>query len=105
MKRWFVYPPGYNLPKEIELQFSSTISAWQWFTHVYPELKKLPKPNKEKNKKTMMNEDYESGFRPLECVQLPGDVLYLPTLWNHMTVNIGETIGIGGQEGLSSEER
>jgi hypothetical protein len=102
MKRWFVYPPGYHLPKEIESQFSSTISVWQWFTQVYPELKNLSKPNKE-NKK--MSENYDLGFRPLECVQLPGDVLYLPTLWNHMTVNIGETIGIGGQEGLSSEER
>ena len=32
--------------------------------------------------------------RPIECVQLAGDVLYVPFLWGHAVLNIHETIGI-----------
>lgn len=46
-----------------------------------------------------------SGYRPVECTQQAGDVLYLPTRWTHMTLNIGETIAFGGQETLLNSER
>jgi hypothetical protein len=29
------------------------------------------------------------GYRPLECVQVQGDVMYVPATWNHLTINIG----------------
>lgn len=32
------------------------------------------------------------GERPLECVQEPGDVVYLPDGWLHATVSIGPTV-------------
>jgi hypothetical protein len=41
--------------------------------------------------------DGSSGGLPLECVQKPGEVLYLPSGWKHLTVNVGEAIGVGGQ--------
>ena len=31
--------------------------------------------------------------RPLECVQLPNDVIYVPAGWHHAVLNIGETAG------------
>ena len=45
------------------------------------------------------------GYRPLECMQRPGDLLYLPASWSHLTLNIGEAIGIGGQTALPADKR
>lgn len=33
----------------------------------------------------------------LECTQRAGEVLYLPALWWHATVNVGDVIGVGAQ--------
>ena len=46
-----------------------------------------------------------AGYRPLECIQRAGDVLYLPASWSHLTMNIGEAIGIGGQTALPADKR
>jgi len=45
------------------------------------------------------------GYRPLECTQTAGDILYLPAAWSHLTVNVGEAIGIGGQTALPADKR
>lgn len=31
------------------------------------------------------------------CRQNAGDLIYVPANWKHMTLNIGESIGVGGQ--------
>ena len=30
----------------------------------------------------------------LQCEQRPGDVLFVPKLWGHCTINLGETVGV-----------
>ena len=35
-----------------------------------------------------------SLFKPIECVQHGGQVLYIPDHWWHMVLNIDETVGI-----------
>ena len=30
----------------------------------------------------------------LQCEQRPGDVLFVPKLWGHCTLNLGETVGV-----------
>lgn len=47
----------------------------------------------------------EEGYRPFECRQLAGDVLFVPSRWTHLTLNLGETIAIGGQETLFNDDR
>ncbi|CAN0341551.1 unnamed protein product, partial [Hapterophycus canaliculatus] len=37
--------------------------------------------------------------------QNAGDLVYLPSNWKHMTLNIGESIGVGGQAVYSGELR
>lgn len=32
------------------------------------------------------------GEQPLQCILLPGQVLYLPSLWYHATLNLGQTV-------------
>lgn len=100
-KRWFVYPPGYNAPQDIDNRFPPTLSAWEWFQNYYPLIKDLPTPF------NAFNDDgtLADGYRPLECIQRAGDILFLPDLWSHMTLNIGETIAIGAQEAITSEDR
>lgn len=101
-KRWFIYPPGHNPPKDIDNRFPPTLSAWEWFQNYYPLLKYLQKPFG-----PVSHHDYtmDSGFKPLECIQRPGDIMFLPDLWSHMTLNIGETIAVGAQEAISGDAR
>ena len=43
----------------------------------------------------LLGENYTSlndQQRPLECVQEPGDVVYLPDGWLHATVSLGPTV-------------
>lgn len=101
-KRWFVYPPGISPPRELERQFNPLQSVWDWYNSIYPSLTTYPKPS--------MNTQYsqsaeEVGYRPLECIQDTGDIVFLPVGWSHLTINIGETIGIGGQAALPAVER
>ena len=41
-------------------------------------------------------EDGDSNFRStlLSCIQYPGEMLFLPRLWGHATVNLDEVVGI-----------
>lgn len=44
----------------------------------------------------------ESAEQRVEwCIQHPGDVMIVPPFWHHTTLNIGETIAIGGQRCVS----
>lgn len=75
----------------------------QWMEKIYPQLLKYPKAPISAS--TVANEEPGEGYRPLECRQYPGDVLFLPSRWSHMTLNLGETIAIGGQETLLDDDR
>jgi len=33
--------------------------------------------------------------RPLMCLQRPGELLYVPSAWAHLTVNVGDAVAIG----------
>ena len=43
--------------------------------------------------------------RPLQCVQRPGEVVYLPPRWVHATLNVGDAVAAGGQEVLEPSDR
>jgi len=74
-KHWMLYEPGSmpqpegECPGEVHLD---------WLTKVWPKLKGTPRA-------------------PHECVQRPGDVLYLPEGWWHATLNLGDTIAVSCQ--------
>ena len=42
---------------------------------------------------------------PDACLQLAGDVLYLPAGWSHTTLNVGETVAVGEQHAWPARER
>jgi len=66
-KRWFVYPKGHPMPG-----FDPSRTTLQWLEEVYPSL--------------------SPEERPLECVIMPGEVLYFPDRWYHATLNINDTV-------------
>ena len=79
-KRWLLFPAGQ------EPAFDSSLTSLQWLASVYPTLLGTAKA-------------------PLECVIEPGEALYFPGLWYHLTLNIApETpvpqpfLGDGGAE-------
>ena len=94
-KRWLVYPPGFNAPAEAQARFNPLKPVHAWLEDVYPSLRDLP----------VAGSSSAAASRPIECIQRPGDIVYLPDGWAHMTVNVGEAIGVGGQTGLTIEER
>ncbi|RYH15048.1 hypothetical protein EON65_32465 [archaeon] len=119
IKYWFVYPPGYGAPRSVDSMFSPFTSAYDWYTDIYPHILQsvyakaplhTPSPHTQTHTHThtphaAATGDGYRGYRPLECMQHPGDILYLPPMWSHMTMNIGETIAIGGQQYLSENDR
>ena len=40
----------------------------------------------------------DAARSPLSCVLEPGDLLYVPETWYHATLNLGESIGVAGQD-------
>jgi len=73
MKRWTIYPgdPGGVPPSA---GYNPTEPHLRWLETVYPTL--------------------ESDAKPLECLQRPGDIVYVPSGWIHATINIGDTAAI-----------
>lgn len=111
-KRWFLYPPGTGMPPELEKSFNPLRTVEAWYNDVYDQMSDYDIPPtsswvgmRSKNMKMDNTTDYSKGFKPMECIQQAGDILYLPAGWSHLTMNIGEAIGIGGQTALSAERR
>ncbi len=111
-KRWFVYPPGYGPPPELDDLLNPLLPVSAWLSEVYPLLQQYPKPPMYAHQSKEAEEDRMKsgaaapvGYRPLECLQRPGEVVAMPDRWAHMTVNVGETVAIGGQELLTEKNR
>jgi Tfp pilus assembly protein PilF len=82
LKLWFVYPP--EGPPSNETYARLVLPpASRYFGGEDPLLSGLPEAE-----------------RPLVCVQHPGETVYLPALWWHATANLGDAVGIGGQNDI-----
>ncbi len=133
-KKWFLYPPGFNVPDSVGQGCHALCTVSHWLKHFYPKLLHLPhvydvsntaKKNiadgnaftinnyvdvfreiyEYKHPSWTVHSDEEESFKPLECIQEAGDLVYLPDQWLHLTFNIGETIGFGGQSALMAQQR
>ena len=68
-KRWAFYPPSPAAPPGSISKYDKCDGTWdhtiqepmQWYCEIYPYL-----------------QDY---MKPLECIQCPGDLLYVPSGW------------------------
>lgn len=104
-KKWFVYPPGSGLPLQGETSLNPLLPSAAWVNRTYELTKALPKPPGYNQQSCERQDNVELGYRPLRCVQRAGQVVFLPAGWSHQTINIGETIAVGGQASLPALER
>lgn len=75
-KRWALYPPTMTPPGVAVSKDGrySSMKPFRWFMEVYPHL-----------------EDHE---RPIELIQEPGELIFVPTGWWHTVLNVTETIAV-----------
>ncbi|OQU92485.1 hypothetical protein SORBI_3001G350900 [Sorghum bicolor] len=79
--RWALYPPG-RVPGGVTVHVNDedgdvdieTPTSLQWWLDIYPHL-----PEQEK---------------PLECTQLPGETIFVPSGWWHCVLNLETTIAV-----------
>uniref|UniRef100_A0A803MEA6 F-box protein n=1 Tax=Chenopodium quinoa TaxID=63459 RepID=A0A803MEA6_CHEQI len=80
-KRWALYPPG-KVPLGVTVHVNEedgdvnieTPSSLQWWLEFYPLL-----PDEDK---------------PLECTQLPGETIFVPSGWWHCVLNLEPTVAV-----------
>ncbi|GAM26611.1 hypothetical protein SAMD00019534_097860 [Acytostelium subglobosum LB1] len=77
-KRWLMYPPSIN-PIGVELEdivekFYGSPGSLLWLLEVYPYL--------------------PPDQRPIECIQNPGETIFVPGGWWHMVLNLEESIAV-----------
>ncbi|XP_073022149.1 lysine-specific demethylase JMJ21 [Primulina eburnea] len=80
-KRWALYPPG-RVPLGVTVHVNDedgdvnieTPSSLQWWLEYYPLLSEHDKP--------------------IECTQLPGETIYVPSGWWHCILNLETTIAV-----------
>ncbi|GER40263.1 bifunctional arginine demethylase andlysyl-hydroxylase JMJD6 [Striga asiatica] len=80
-KRWALYPPG-RVPLGVTVHVNEddgdvnidTPSSLQWWLDFYPLL--------------------GDNDRPIECTQLPGETIYVPSGWWHCVLNLETTIAV-----------
>ncbi|EDO45976.1 predicted protein [Nematostella vectensis] len=76
-KRWGLYPPSVYFPPGVvhnnhRAQDSQSSEPFTWWAHTQPRLR--------------------ADRRPSECVQKPGEILYIPSGWWWSHINLEDTI-------------
>ncbi len=78
-KKWVLAPRRTRLPGVFpDASFgevATTLSAVEWFVDFYAQLR-------------------EQGVPALECVQRPGDVIFVPHGWFHIVLNLESTVAL-----------
>ncbi|CAJ1414881.1 unnamed protein product [Effrenium voratum] len=78
-KRWFVYPPA---SADAAFRGHPFLGSLNWTRQKLPSLKPWQ--------------------RPLTFLQQPGDFVYLPPGWPHLTLNLDDTLAVGWQDFLDN---
>ncbi|KAF2070518.1 hypothetical protein CYY_008166 [Polysphondylium violaceum] len=77
-KRWLMYPPSFTPIgvgiDDVEEKFYGSPPSLLWLLEVYPYL--------------------PPDQRPIECIQEPGETIFVPGGWWHMVLNMEESIAV-----------
>jgi hypothetical protein len=79
LKLWIMYPPDCPppavFPSKDEAEVTTPVTVTEWMLRFYKEVKKGP-------------------VKPIECLQRPGDLIFIPNGWWHQVLNIEECIAV-----------
>ena len=76
LKRWFLFPPGI-------INCDSDEQVYDWFCSMDFKAGATP-----------LGERPYKGVRPIEFIQRPGDVVFIPSQSGHAVINLRESIGV-----------
>ena len=74
-KRWCFFPP--ETPAELLLDEGK--EAVSWYQNTYPRTK---------------DPDWPARYKPLECIQHPGETVFVPGGWWHVVLNLDATVAV-----------
>src|SRR3990167_5660890 len=78
-KKWILFPPNITppgvLPSKDQLDVTTPISVVEWFLSFYEHIR-------------------DSPVKPIECVQNPGELIFIPNQWWHTALNLEECIAV-----------
>ena len=108
-KRWILYPPD-QPPPGVHVSADgrdviTPISVTEWLLHYYPQHTQrltsptytplpLPHPCPPLSSLSSPTSYPPSHYSPIECVQHPGDLLFIPHGWWHLAVNLDESLAV-----------
>jgi len=79
-KRWFLYPEGSYPPGDGP---GGGFSITDWLRVIYPML--------------------PAARAPIECIQKPGDMMYVPGGWYHAVINLADSVAVTLQSHFHAE--
>ena len=95
-KRWLLFEPG-AFPADDPLFPNRMLDAEQLMRH-WPSARGNSSDDDDDDGDDRGRGGSSTGVaRPMDCVQQAGEIMYLPAGWAHSTLNLGETVGVGGQ--------
>lgn len=79
LKMWIMYPPDCPppavYPSKNEADVTTPVSVPEWMLRFYKEIR-------------------TSKVKPIQCLQRPGDLIFIPNGWWHQVLNIEESIAV-----------
>lgn len=90
-KKWVMYPPNITppgiYPSADGLEVTAPISIVEWFNNFYEG------QNEDDEQDESSNKRFKSDG-PIEFIQRPGDLVYVPTGWWHIVLNLEQCIAV-----------
>ncbi|KAL6048425.1 Histone lysine demethylase JMJD6b [Balamuthia mandrillaris] len=79
-KRWTFYPPNVFPPGLVFHEGGDYVGAdpIDWFIHHYPNIRARK----------------DQLFQPIECIQEPGELIFVPSNWWHMVMNLETSVAV-----------
>ena len=102
VKKWILYPPHILPPgigqSEDGLEVASPVSIVEWFTNEYEAPSdELKYTNHKRHKKTIAKPGKKARKRDdgiIECVLKAGEMIFVPSTWWHIVLNLEESIAV-----------
>jgi hypothetical protein len=82
LKRWFLFPPGV-------INCDSDEQVCDWFDE-------YQKMSGKENAIKPEDRPFQ-GRQPIQFLQRPGDVVFIPSQWGHAVINLRESIGVAAE--------